>query len=180
MRATTDATLGSGLVTAGFDRDALEETSLRRTADESNALRRFTIHPLWDRRMISLRMWGGRRTPGLACLVALISVAAAVAQEVPGKPSESRLEPWADPALKVTKGLVLWLDADRLGAARRAHGQPELSDGTRVEDVVRRLRATDGDLSQSREEARPTNICNVPCGSTAKRPTWNAPVWRNG
>jgi putative heme-binding domain-containing protein len=102
-------------------------------------------------------MWGGRRMLGPACLVAMISAAAAVAQEAPGKPSESRLEPWADPALKVTKGLVLWLDADRLGAARRAHGQPELSDGTRVETWYD-ASGHGWDLSQSREGARPTYL----------------------
>ena len=84
-------------------------------------------------------------------------MAAAVAQEVPGKPSESRLEPWADPALKVMNGLVLWLDADRPHAARRVHGQPELSDGTRVETWYD-ASGHGWDLSQSREGARPTYL----------------------
>ena len=37
--------------------------------------------------------------------------------------------PWADSAIPVTTGLVLWLDAGRLQAARAAHGRPGLLDG---------------------------------------------------
>ena len=49
------------------------------------------------------------------------------------KPSPSRpLESWADPGLKVTRGLVLWLDAARLNAARRALGRADVPDGGRV------------------------------------------------
>ena len=56
---------------------------------------------------------------------------AAIAQEggrnQVDKPSPSRpLEPWADPGLKVTRGLVLWLDAGRLNAARKAHGRADV------------------------------------------------------
>jgi putative heme-binding domain-containing protein len=49
-----------------------------------------------------------------------------------GDPASRPIEAWADPELKVTRGLVLWLDAGRLNAARKALGRPELSDGTRV------------------------------------------------
>ena len=42
------------------------------------------------------------------------------------------LEPWADPGLKVTRGLVLWLDAGRLNAARKALGRADVPDGSRV------------------------------------------------
>src|SRR5439155_16530669 len=38
-------------------------------------------------------------------------------------------EKWADPSLKTTKGLVLWLDASRQVAAWQAHGKPVLASG---------------------------------------------------
>src|SRR4051794_12124246 len=38
--------------------------------------------------------------------------------------STPAVEPWADPALKTAKGLILWLDAGRQPAARQAHGLP--------------------------------------------------------
>ena len=41
----------------------------------------------------------------------------------------ARFEPWADPALPVSRGLFLWLDAARQPAAWRAHGKPELVNG---------------------------------------------------
>src|SRR5579875_1989610 len=42
-------------------------------------------------------------------------------------------EPWADSRLTVTNGLELWLDADRLNAARLAQGQAALKAGAAVE-----------------------------------------------
>jgi serine/threonine protein kinase len=39
------------------------------------------------------------------------------------------VEPWADPALTITEGLVLWLDATRQGPARKAHGLPPVAPG---------------------------------------------------
>jgi putative heme-binding domain-containing protein len=68
---------------------------------------------------------------------ALIVVVPAIAQEGArtqiDKPSPTRqLESWADPGLKVTRGLVLWLDAGRLNAARKAYGRADLPDGSRV------------------------------------------------
>jgi putative heme-binding domain-containing protein len=74
----------------------------------------------------------------LVCAVApLLFSPSASAQDRPAKPVEEPaaakpIEPWADPALKVTRGLALWLDAGKLNAARQAHGRPEASDGARV------------------------------------------------
>ena len=48
-------------------------------------------------------------------------------------------EPWADPGLKVTRGLTLWLDAGRLNAARKAHGRPEAVRRHARRHLVRRL-----------------------------------------
>jgi len=45
----------------------------------------------------------------------------------------SSVEKWADPALNVTKGLTLWLDAARHNAARKANGKTESRSGDRVE-----------------------------------------------
>jgi tetratricopeptide (TPR) repeat protein len=42
-------------------------------------------------------------------------------------------ERWADPGLRVVKGLELWLDASRLNAARQAGGQAPLKAGDEVE-----------------------------------------------
>jgi len=72
----------------------------------------FLFLPIWN--------WG------LGVLVAAVS---AVGQTN----SPRSVEPWADPGLKTTSGLALWLDANRLNAARTAHGLPELSEGERVE-----------------------------------------------
>src|SRR5262249_28074852 len=41
-------------------------------------------------------------------------------------------EPWADAALPEARGLLLWLDASRQAAARKAHGLPPLADGARL------------------------------------------------
>jgi glucose/arabinose dehydrogenase len=43
-------------------------------------------------------------------------------------------EKWADPGLKVTQGLTLWLDAARQNPARKEYGKPELRTSDRVED----------------------------------------------
>lgn len=94
-----------------------------------------------------------RRTgaTGLACLLALSAFgASALGQDGARKP----LEPWADPGLKVTRGLILWLDAGRLNAAREARGLPELSDGQRVETWYD-ASGQGWDVTQTREEARP-------------------------
>ncbi len=72
---------------------------------------------------------------GLFAFLSLLS--STDAQDRPSTPVGERPharapEPWADPGLKVTRGLVLWLDAGRLNAARVAHGRTALSDGGRV------------------------------------------------
>ncbi|WP_337176491.1 ThuA domain-containing protein [Paludisphaera sp.] len=94
-----------------------------------------------------------RRTgaAGLACLLALGTLAASASGQYGAR---RPLEPWADPGLKVTRGLALWLDAGRLNAARQAHGQPELSDGQRVETWYD-ASGRGWDVAQAREEARP-------------------------
>ena len=58
----------------------------------------------------------------------------AAVQDEHAKPVDVRLsarplEPWADPRLKVTRGLVLWLDAGRLNAAQKLSARAEVSDG---------------------------------------------------
>ncbi|MGH7199458.1 MAG: hypothetical protein ACREJB_02565, partial [Planctomycetaceae bacterium] len=45
----------------------------------------------------------------------------------------SAAEPWADPALPVSDGLFVWLDASRQNAARQVMKRPRLSDGAPVE-----------------------------------------------
>jgi putative heme-binding domain-containing protein len=85
------------------------------------------------------------------CLFALLLIGMpAFAQD----DTDNRLETWADPGLKVTRGLVLWLDAGRLSAARKAHGQPEVSDGMRV-DTWYDASGHGWDVTQGREDARP-------------------------
>jgi len=97
---------------------------------------------------------------GLTCLLwASAAGAPVVGQDAPSKPGAGGaaprpLEPWADPGLKVTRGLALWLDAGRLNAARKAHGQPEVSDGMRV-DSWSDASGRGWDLTQPREDARP-------------------------
>src|SRR5271165_3228671 len=70
-------------------------------------------------------------------LWSLATAPSAIGQDASRKPVDGQagvrpIEPWADPGLKVTRGLTLWLDAGRLNAARKVHGRPEASDGTRV------------------------------------------------
>ena len=96
----------------------------------------------------------------LVCLLsALAAGATAVGQDVSRKPGDAQaasrpIEPWADPGLKVTRGLALWLDAGRLNASRKAHGRPEVSDGARV-DVWYDASGHGRHLTQPREEAQP-------------------------
>jgi putative heme-binding domain-containing protein len=88
----------------------------------------------------------------LACLLAVLPIGTPTfGRDEPLKP----LEPWADPGLKVTRGLRLWLDAGRLNAARKAHGLPEVSDGMRV-DTWYDASGHGWDVTQTREDARPT------------------------
>src|SRR6516225_4889343 len=63
-----------------------------------------------------------RRTV-LAALTLLLASAAPMAA----------VEKWADPRLKTTDGLVLWLDASRQASAWRAHGKPALHAGAALD-----------------------------------------------
>jgi putative heme-binding domain-containing protein len=58
--------------------------------------------------------------------IALVALAVLLASPVRG------LEPWADRSLPVSDNLLLWLDAGRLLAACKAHGQPEPASGSLV------------------------------------------------
>jgi putative heme-binding domain-containing protein len=92
----------------------------------------------------------------------LLGASSASGQEPPARPAEgvpstTSIEPWADPGLKVTRGLVLWLDAGRLDAARKAHGRPPLADEPRV-DVWYDASGHGRDLAQARAEARPSYV----------------------
>src|SRR5262249_48374796 len=101
--------------------------------------------------MISLPIRRGMRTFCLAFLLALSTPETLIfGQDDARRP----IEPWADPGLKVTRGLTLWLDAGRLNAARKAHGQPEVSDGMRVETWYD-ASGRGWDVTQAREDARP-------------------------
>ena len=68
--------------------------------------------------------------------------------------SDTTAEAWADPGLKVTRGLALWLDAGRLNAARKARGLAEAPDGSRV-DTWHDASGHGRHLAQRREEAQP-------------------------
>src|SRR3954470_2354617 len=101
--------------------------------------------------MISLLIRCSLRSSCLAWSLAVSAVGGpAFGQDDARRP----IEPWADPGLKVTRGLALWLDASKLDAARRAHGQPGVSDGTRI-DTWYDASGRGWDLTQPREEARP-------------------------
>src|SRR4051812_45988720 len=77
------------------------------------------------RECLPLRMlWG-------CCVWVLIAGASASGQVTPT--SSKAVEPWADPGLKTTRGLVLWLDAGRINAARKAHGLAEVANEGRVD-----------------------------------------------
>jgi putative heme-binding domain-containing protein len=74
----------------------------------------------------------------LLCLFSALALGAPVlAQDgsgnTPATGTPATLETWAEPGLKVTRGLALWLDAGRLNAARKTHGLAEASNVTRVE-----------------------------------------------
>lgn len=83
-------------------------------------------------------------------------------QEPPARPAEAgpattAIEPWADRGLAVTRGLVLWLDAGRLEAARRARGLPAPAEDASV-DAWYDASGHRRDLAQSHGESRPTFV----------------------
>ncbi|WZP00352.1 ThuA domain-containing protein [Isosphaeraceae bacterium EP7] len=86
----------------------------------------------------------------LGILSALAISASAAGQDVPARP----IEAWADPHLKVTRGLVLWLDAGHLNAARKALGRPEAAEGARV-DLWYDASGHGRHLAQTRVEVQP-------------------------
>jgi putative heme-binding domain-containing protein len=96
----------------------------------------------------------------LACFLSALAVASpAIGQDTPRKPDDERplarsTESWADPGLKITRGLALWLDSGRMNAARKAHGQAEVSDGSRI-DTWYDASGQGRHLVQPRVEARP-------------------------
>src|SRR5205809_416013 len=76
------------------------------------------------------------RRRSIVALVAVPLLAAAVSLHLRGadaRPAPQAIEAWADPSLRVTAGLTLWLDAARLNAARQAGGLSPLADGAAVE-----------------------------------------------
>ncbi len=99
-----------------------------------------------------------RPSAAIARILALSTVAIGSTSLGQHEPTERALarpiEAWADPGLNVTRGLALWLDSGRLNAARKAHGRPEASDGTRV-DVWYDASGHGRDLAQRHEESQP-------------------------
>ncbi len=88
-----------------------------------------------------------RRAVGMVVVGALIVCAPAWAGDAPEK--------WADPGLAIKDGLVLWLDAGRLNAARQAHGGKDLLDGDRV-DCWYDAAGAGRDVTQKNAVAQPT------------------------
>ena len=72
------------------------------------------------------------RKPFVISLVCALSCLVSATASAEGRATGWPIESWAEPGLKVTRGLLLWLDAGRLNAARKAFGRSELSDGSRV------------------------------------------------
>src|SRR5688572_5948825 len=65
------------------------------------------------------------------------------------------VEPWASQDLKVTDGLVVWLDAPRLNEARRAHELAPLKNGDKLAAWYD-ASASGRTVTQSDEKAQPT------------------------
>ncbi|HBI42408.1 MAG TPA: hypothetical protein DDY78_06045, partial [Planctomycetales bacterium] len=57
--------------------------------------------------------------------LALLLLLGVLSFTAPLRAEDKGAEKWADSALPVTDGLELWLDAGRLNAARKAHGEKE-------------------------------------------------------
>ena len=71
--------------------------------------------------------------PLLGLLMASALVSSASAQ---GVGEQRTIEPWADPDLKVQRGLALWLDAGRLNAARKVHGVADAGNGFTIHPIL--------------------------------------------
>jgi len=67
-------------------------------------------------------------TPQLLSRVAFVVVLLSTVGRVCGQTA-----PWSDEGLRVREGLVLWLDAQRIGSARKALGLPAVEDGGRLD-----------------------------------------------
>ena len=68
---------------------------------------------------------------------------------------QATIESWADPGLKVIRGLEMWLDAGRLNAARQTRGLPQARPGAKL-DRWHDASVHHRDLLQSRVESQPT------------------------
>ncbi len=92
-----------------------------------------------------------RRT--LSPLVAILALSLGLVTTARAQ-DQARPEPWADPGLKVTRGLALWLDAGRLNSARKAHALAEIVEGERV-DLWHDASGRGRHVAQKDEAARP-------------------------
>ncbi|QDV37764.1 ThuA domain-containing protein [Tautonia plasticadhaerens] len=92
----------------------------------------------------------------LGVLSLLIAEAPARGRDTDGAGAPTRpVETWADPGLTLTRGLVLWLDAGRLNAAREGYGLPEVVNGSAI-DVWHDASGHGRHLVQPRVDVRPT------------------------
>src|SRR5258707_1359905 len=83
--------------------------------------------PTWNAQLPRMEWEEIAMCRGINCVVLILSLLLTV------QPTSSRAaEDWADPNLKVTKGLEIWLDASRQNPARQRAKLPELPSGMRV------------------------------------------------
>src|SRR6266508_287190 len=85
-----------------------------------------------------------------------VQLAVLVAGTILASPAAAA-EKWADPSLKTTKGLVLWLDASRQVAAWQAHGKPPLASGMLL-DVCYDASGNGLNLGQRVHDAQPRYV----------------------
>src|SRR5450759_1899697 len=78
----------------------------------------------------------------------------------PLRAEDKGAEKWADSALPVTDGLELWLDAGRLNAARKAHGEKEIADDETVE-IWYDASGHGRNLTQKNADVRPTFLAGA-------------------
>jgi putative heme-binding domain-containing protein len=75
-----------------------------------------------------------RSSLGLLAVLALLAIGQDRPRPAVDQPTSTPpIEPWAEPGLKITRGLMLWLDAGRLNAAHKFFGQAEVQNGSRVD-----------------------------------------------